>query len=835
MDFATSNHNHVDLTPSLVPALPLNNRSYFAVFNTMASSDNDTPNITLTVDSSGKIIARSRLIDHQLLPPSRPFGLPLEANFLQECQANNDDSSLVSLIQTAEAVRAVISGQIPQFETIFPVQISDGTLWFRNRAILMESDDQLTCMVSHEEVTSTIQANEDQRLQRRDEHYFRLIAEGSDKASFLLDEVGKIQWVNPAFVRLFHFPLAQIKGREIAAVLKLMECGTHYLDRFRTALMERTDFKGEVYAYDGHRQGMWLSLELRLVSSEDFSSPRLVGYCTDVTESRNKEEQLRKALDQAEEMASKLQDHKRILDFAVSGADLAFWEWAPKTGQMTFNERWAAGLGYSLDDLPQHFSTFQNLLHPLDKQRIETKISQCLNDNGDFGDQQLDVEFRLRSRSGEYLWMHSRGRVVQRSHNGQPSLMCGVQYCIQDRKNTELRIEGLVRLIDESSNELYIFGANDLKFVSVNRGARENLGYTLDELNELTLQDTMPEMSAQRFNSLVRQLNTNPEQRIQFETTHRRKDGTGYPIHVFLQKTKLVERHVYAAFVLDLSKRKLLERQLAQARKLQSIGQLAAGIAHEINTPIHFVNENLEYMQSLLNGPLQDHIDLFPNTAESSPGDGDHPSASKKAQLRRDFLMALNESAGGIDRVIKIICAMKLLSHPGNMKKTLTDLNQLVHDTVTITQKRWKKNCIVDLALTENLASVMALPSEVSQVMINLLINAVDAIDEHAQTNSVSGRIGIRTWAEEDCTVFEFEDNGPGIPRELVDRVFDPFFTTKEVGKGTGQGLAICHSIIVEQHQGTITLETQPEQGTRFTVRLPNLHDSSPTRKEQGA
>lgn len=815
---------YADTPTEATPVASASRQSYAPSFNT-SDLQSCGLNLTIVLDCDGVVQSRSANSTIASIPESEPFLTDVGHNLVSALAAHADATSLT---QTSDAIQSVLSGQIPRFETVYPIEFRNGLRWYRNRISALDGPES-GCIVQHEEITSTIISFERSQQEHLDDQYFRLIAEGSDKASFLLDEVGHIQWINPAFTRLFGYDLPSVTKSEISNVLRLMECGTQYLTRFQDALQRRVNFSGEVYAYSRDGIGMWIALELRLIESEFFETPRLVGYCSDVTPVREKSEQLKRALSEAEEISGKLADSQRVLDFALQGAELAFWNWDLASGLVTFNEQWATSLGYTIDELPQHISTFQSLLHPSDKLNTERAMAECLQARGDA---LLDIEFRLRCKSGEYQWMNARGRVVKRGSDGSPKLLCGVQYNIQSRKNAELQIEGLVRLLEDSSNEVYIFEADSLKFISANRGARANLSYSEAELSELTLLDAMPEMSAARFRSMVRPLLNRSKHRIEFETTMTRKDGTRYPAHVFLQRTKLVNQSVYAAFVLDLTQRKILEQQLAQSQKLQSLGQLAAGIAHEINTPIHMLSENMEFLQGAWhNLKKTTHLDRQIDQINCKK-DPLNDEEKRLKRLCQNIIDAIEESQLGIKRVVDITKAMKQMAHPGRIEKVPTEINQLLKDTITVSKNRWNSCCILDLALDENLPTIDALPSELSQVMLNLMVNAVDAIEERfGRQDQVPGRIGIRTWQEDEWVIFEFEDNGGGIPKTRIQHIFDPFFTSKEAGKGTGQGLTICHNIIVEKHQGTIAVESQVDQGTRFTVRLPTIaplciHDS---------
>jgi signal transduction histidine kinase len=198
-------------------------------------------------------------------------------------------------------------------------------------------------------------------------------------------------------------------------------------------------------------------------------------------------------------------------------------------------------------------------------------------------------------------------------------------------------------------------------------------------------------------------------------------------------------------------------------------------------------------------------------------------------QLDVEYLMeevpkAIQQSLDGIERVAGIVQAMKEFSHPGTEEKTAIDLNRAIQSTITVARNEWKYVAEVVTEFDSCLPMARCLPGEFNQVILNLIINAAQAIAETAQEGDAArGTITISTRRDGEWAEIRIGDTGTGIPEAIRSRVFDPFFTTKEVGKGTGQGLAIAHSIVVDKHQGTITFDTETGKGTTFIIRLP-LH-----------
>jgi PAS domain S-box-containing protein len=254
----------------------------------------------------------------------------------------------------------------------------------------------------------------------------------------------------------------------------------------------------------------------------------------------------------------------------------------------------------------------------------------------------------------------------------------------------------------------------------------------------------------------------------------------------------------------DITERRLLESHLAQAQKLESIGQLAAGIAHEINTPIQYIGDNGRFLEEAFR-------DL--NSGELSTADA--------AYLREEIPKALHQLLEGVEHVARIVRAMKEFSHPGAVEKTLVDLNRAIESTVLVSRNEWKYVANLTMDLDEDLPCVPCFPGEFNQVMLNLIVNSAQAIVEGAKNAGGKGAIRIVTRRNTNWAEIRIADTGPGIPADIQSKVFDPFFTTKPVGKGTGQGLAIAHSVVVQKHQGTISFESSPTTGTTFLIRLP--------------
>ena len=269
----------------------------------------------------------------------------------------------------------------------------------------------------------------------------------------------------------------------------------------------------------------------------------------------------------------------------------------------------------------------------------------------------------------------------------------------------------------------------------------------------------------------------------------------------------------------DVTQRRAMEEQLATAQKLESIGQLAAGIAHEINTPVQYVGDNLRFLQESMDD-LRPLLDLC--RASALPEIADAARDADLAYLQEEMPKAAAQAQEGISRVSHIVRAMKDFSHPGTTQKTPVDLNRALDSTLTVAHNEWKYVADLVTDFDPDLPQVPCLPGEINQVFLNIIVNAAHAIGDVVGDGSRGkGTITVRTRSLPDHVEVSVGDTGSGMSDEVKTRIFNPFFTTKPVGRGTGQGLTISHAVVVEKHGGRIFVETAPGRGARFIIHLP--------------
>jgi PAS domain S-box-containing protein len=278
---------------------------------------------------------------------------------------------------------------------------------------------------------------------------------------------------------------------------------------------------------------------------------------------------------------------------------------------------------------------------------------------------------------------------------------------------------------------------------------------------------------------------------------------------------------------LNVTQQKKMELELLQAQKLESIGQLSAGIAHEINTPTQFIGDNVRFLQESVGEMLSVVERLTPLVAvEGAPAGALVEIAALLRMADIDYFKeevpkAISQSLEGVERISKIVGAMKEFSHPA-ADKAPHDLNRAITSTITVASNEWRYVAEVKTDFDANLPFVPVMPGPFNQVILNILVNAAHAVGEAvADAPGTKGVIAVSTRKLSDWAEIRIQDSGCGMPEEIRHRIFDPFFTTKEVGKGTGQGLAIAQDVIVKKHHGTIAVESAPGLGTTFVLRLP--------------
>ncbi len=477
--------------------------------------------------------------------------------------------------------------------------------------------------------------------------------------------------------------------------------------------------------------------------------------------------------------------------------------------------------GYTVDDIVfNHRISYNELIDPLDRNTVRETVVAAINDRVKF-----TIEYRIRTKTGATKWVWEQGTAI---FDDQDNVLYidGFITDISQRKAYEKDQVKLAEAVHQT-DDLVIITDLSGTIEYTNPTFERTTGYSRAEVigkNPRILKSGKmePAFYKQMWETL---LSGNV---FRGRVINSRKDGSEYTAQVTISpiKDKSGDTTNYVGVQKDISHEIVMEQNLRQAQKLEAMGTLAGGIAHEINTPAQFVGSNLEFILESL-PDLTEFVEACHKLTESE-NNIDDPLKKELTNLYEDndidYLLseipaALEQSKDGIDQVSKIVRSMKQFAHPGHETAKATDLNEALENTATVCRNEWKFSAQIVYDLEPNLPMVPCHQSELNQVFLNLIVNAAHAIG--TVTNSDKGTITLTTKNADDFVEIRIADDGPGIPEDIQPKIFDPFFTTKEPGKGTGQGLAIAYSIVKDKHNGEITFESEPGKGTAFIIRLP--------------
>lgn len=407
-----------------------------------------------------------------------------------------------------------------------------------------------------------------------------------------------------------------------------------------------------------------------------------------------------------------------------------------------------------------------------------------------------------------------------------------VQLSIEIRERREAEIEAretgqlVSALLEGIGAAFFIINPETSVIVRANSVAHEMFGLAPSEVLDKSCVEAFNHAS-EILTDLTCPSGTGTDSYIEGVGHH--SDGRTFPVSRYLVPMEIHGTQHVGVIMLDITERKNLELRLNVAQKLESVGELASGIAHEINTPIQYVGDSIRFVEeafSDISELMEKYAELVKEceckgiasdmleTIEELADDADLEFVS--AEVPKACARALD----GTERVATIVRAMKNFAHPGDGKKIAVDINKALENTILVSKNEWKyvAEVVEDF---DPIPAVQCLPGDVNQVFLNILVNASHAIGDVVGISGDKGTITIATRADEEQVHISFTDTGGGIPPEFRSKIFDPFFTTKEVGRGTGQGLAIVHDIVVKRHGGTVDLQSEMGKGTTFTISLP--------------
>ncbi len=643
------------------------------------------------------------------------------------------------------------------------------------------------------------------------EHFRTFVEHAND--SILLLQNGKLVYWNPAFVRLLGCSDSEIAGHHFLSLIA-PEDRRHTRDVYERRLRGEAVpavYEVDLLAADGSR----VTVEVKPCVICVQGRPSTLVVLRDVMDRKRALEELYAAKEYAENLVNSSRDMIVSIDQA---------------GRITaFNGAAEQAFGYAKENV---LGRPVEMLYVDPAERL--RVQESLAATGQFSG-----EITNRRRDGSTFVAHLSASVV-RNGQGKAIGVMGVSRDITAQKHAEAALREAHRqtaLLLAAIPSILIGLDPQFRISWWNTAAEQTFGMTADEAMGRPLSDCGSVWAAGVLSEgLLRSRSTGDVVRLDdlpFQTAMGGERLVGITINPMQDEAGRL--HGFLVLGADVTERRHLERQLTQAQKLESIGQLAAGIAHEINTPTQYIGDNTRFLQDAF-GDLAELIHQYTALGQAvrrgRPVEALLQEIETRAQaidvtyLLEEIPNAIVQSLEGIERVSTIVRAMKAFSHPGGEDMTPLDLNSAIENTITVARNEWKYVADVVTDFDPTLPPVPCFPGELNQVILNMIVNAAHAVADTVETSG-RGIITLTTCQHDNWAEIRIADTGTGIPENIRHKIFDPFFTTKEVGKGTGQGLAIAHDVIVKKHGGTIAFDTVMGQGTTFTLRIPLKPDAT--------
>jgi PAS domain S-box-containing protein len=650
----------------------------------------------------------------------------------------------------------------------------------------------------------------------------RQVIEAAGQAFILMDEAGRVNGWNAQAERTFGWSRDEVVGRlltEVAipgwrhATYEQVMAGLLATGEDRSATAEAEVPSRRVEGTMLHRDGHEFPVELTVWAMPSEEGGLVGVFVNDITQRKGDEEALRVSQEQ--------------LARAQHLAHIGSLQWDLQTDRATVSDELYRILGLEPEDGPPGSETLLERIHPRHRQKFRRRFVIALREGRTF---EMDVP--VVRPDGEERALLLRCEVISDDRRTPARFLATCQDVTERR-----RAEGALR-DSEKRFRSFVQNSSDLTLACDAGGVLIYVSPASERI--LGIDDAW--LTGQRAAELVHpddraaleeRLAATVQQGVAAGTLRCRvghADGSFRWVEATF--TNLLDDAAVRGLVLnlrDVTDRHRLETELRHAQKLESVGQLAAGIAHEINTPVQFVGDNVRFLRDAFDGLI---VALEPPGAirHGGPGGPGQPAAGGAAGaggggtdlvfLTEEVPLAIDQTLQGVERIATIVRAMKAFGHPSGEQKAPADLNQAVRDTLIVANNAFKYVADVVTDLGE-LPPVWCHLGDINQVLLNLIVNASHAISAAVDSNGGRGTITVRTSRDGAEVAIEVADTGVGIPPEIAERIFEPFFTTKEVGEGTGQGLSLAYSLVHDRHGGSIGFRTEPGRGTTFTVRLP--------------
>ena len=483
-----------------------------------------------------------------------------------------------------------------------------------------------------------------------------------------------------------------------------------------------------------------------------------------------------------------LRESEERWHFALDGSQDGVWDWDARTNKVFFSHQWKAMLGYDDDEISDSLQEWDKRVHPDDKEAVYAILNEHLKGKTPY----YQSEHRVKCKDGSYKWILDRGKVIERDASGNPIRVIGTHTDISYRKQAERELNHFKTTLDETLDCVFMFEPASLKYFYVNAGAMNQVGYSREELMNMTSFDIKPDFDEKQFRELIAPLLAGQQQSLSFETLHQHKNGTKIPVDIFLQYVNpRGEPPRFVAIVRDITDRKRIDKMKSE---------FISTVSHELRTPLTSIRGSLGLLTGGVTGELpeqaQEMIKIASNNTE------------RLLLLINDILDIQKIESGQMSFKFKNLAVMPFIERS-------------IQENAAYGQQ-YNVRFIITRELKNS--KIFADPDRLMQVMANLLSNA-------AKFSPDNGVVEICVTHHDNKLRISVTDHGAGIPEEFHAKIYEKFSQAdssdnRTIG-GTGLGLSIS-KIIIEKHGGHIGFDTTQGKGTTFYIELPELVSDLP-------
>ena len=645
---------------------------------------------------------------------------------------------------------------------------------------------------------------------------FRSVLETIEDGYYEIDLDGRLTFYNEALARIYGYPFAALKGMRSKDYVSNLADIDRLRVEFENVFYTRKPARGVQYAIKTQAGSIkYIQTSASLLENPAGEVVGFMGIVRDITELKKIQEDLRKSEEQ----------YRSIIN--TSPDAIAFFD--KKYKLLMINPAGRRLFGYSPEDSLEGKTIYKYMPAEI-QEPVTLKFQNAIETGESFSDELL-----LTRKDGSLFPAEVRAAMILEK-NSLPMGFIIIARDITRRREAEevlKRSHERISVLINSISSILIVIAEDGTIDFWNTEAEKQFGRESIQVLGSRFEDLDIDWDWQEIRECLEECRekgaiAHPSQ-MQFTQI----DGKEGLLDIQMDRIRISEGTTPAVLIqgANVTDKKMLENQLSQAQKLEAIGSLAAGVAHEINTPSQYIGDNTHFLQEA----FQDIMTILENyqallTAAKNQSVSPDLISRVESAIREkdlDFLTAdipnaIQQSLEGIERVTSIVRSMKEFSHPDQNEKTSVDINRYLESTITVSRNEWKYVADMETDFDRTLPDVMCYAGELNQVFLNMIINSAHSIASAVDQGLIQrGKISVTTQNSGSTVSISIKDNGIGIPEAIRSKIFDPFFTTKEVGRGTGQGLAISHSVVVEKHRGKITVLTEEGKGCEFIIELP--------------